>query len=437
MNVTKNSDLKDNPIKKNIINRFFGFLSSLKLTIFILSFIAVASILGTVIKQNAPAQVYLSTYSEITLRLIDFFQLYDLYHAPWFIGVIVLFAINLVTCTFTKFRKKRLLFPTLFDESTLSNMELNFQIKKGMEEKAVSLISKRFRKNIYRGEDGLIFEKGAIGKYGVIFIHISVLIVLLGGLIGLIWGYKGFVMLYKGDVKERFILRGDETKEMPFGFLIRCKDFNISLYPNGSPKDYVTTLEVIEKERVVLEKEIRVNSPLNYKGLHLYQSSYGVSPVFTFVIDGKEVILKEQDEYELEGFIMVPVRFEPTIHNFGPGVQVAFLEDGEPKTAWFLKDIPKMREKNLAGKKVVLKDIKEDLWTGLEVSYDPGVSLVWIGFALLLLGLYINFFVMSGRIFIRRLSDTIIVAGMPVRNKERFNSEFEKIKRGLNGTLSS
>lgn len=59
-------------------------------------------------------------------------------------------------------------------------------------------------------------------------------------------------------------------------------------------------------------------------------------PSFSFKIDGRDVKLKEQDEYEEDGFIMVVTRFEKTIHNFsGPGVQVAFLEDGKPKTTWF------------------------------------------------------------------------------------------------------
>lgn len=439
MIATKNSDLGDNSIKeKNLAHRVLGFLSSVRLTVLTLSFIALTSILGTIIKQNAPAEEYLSNYSLTTLKIIDFFQLYDIFHAPWFMGAIALFALNLIVCTLTRFfRKKKAVYPYIPDENTLSSMELHFSLKKDIEENAISFVRKRFGKKIYEGEDGLIFEKGSFSKYGVPLIHISILFVLTGSLIGLLWGYRGFVVLHKGDIKEKFVLRGGETKEVPFGFAIRCKDFNISFHPDGSPKDYVTTLEVIEGGRTVLEKEIRVNNPLNFRGLHLYQSSYGALPVFTFMVEGSEVVLKEHEEYETEGFIMVPVRFEETIHNFGPGVQVAFLEDGEPKTTWFLRDIPKMRERDLGGKKVILSDIRQHLWTGLEVTYDPGIIFVWMGFAMLLSGLYINFFVISGRIYIRRLPDSLIFAGVSSKHKERFRLEFEKIKRGLNDTVSS
>ncbi len=440
MSVIKNSSHgSDATSKKNTIERLKGFFGSVKLTIFVLTFIALTSILGTLIKQNATAEEYLALYSETTLKIIDIFRLYDVYHAPWFIGAIILFAVNLVVCTFTRFlsKWKKTSYPRLPDEKALFQMGLSFTLNKDKEEEAISFIGKGFKKRIYDGHDGMILEKGYFSRYGVFLIHISILFVLIGSLMGIIWGYKGFVMLHKGDIKKSFILRQREPKEMPLDFSIRCKDFNISLYPNGSPKDYVTRLEVIEKGRVLFERDIRVNSPLNYKGLHIYQSSYGIAPTFSFKIDGKEVILKEQDEYETDGFIMVTIRFEKAIHDFGPGVQVAFLEDGEPRSTWFLRDVPKMKQRDLGGKKVVLEDIKEDLWTGLEITYDPGISIVWIGFALMLIGLYTNFFVVSGRIFIRKTPDGLIVAGVGLRHPERFKSEFEKIKGRLNGPFPS
>ncbi|MCX7965616.1 MAG: cytochrome c biogenesis protein ResB [Syntrophorhabdaceae bacterium] len=402
---------------------------------FILSFIALTSILGTIIKQNAPVEEYL-TYSETVLKIIDFFQLYDIYHAPWFIGAIVFFAINLTVCTLTRFLKKwkEVSRNNIPDENTLYNMKLNFTLKKEKEDDAISIINKKFKKKVYEGEDGIIFEKGSFNRYGVFLIHMSILIILIGSLVGLIWGYKGFVVLSKGDLREYFFLRGKEAKEVPFGFALRCKDFNVSFYPNGAPKDYVTRLEIIENNKVLFEREIRVNNPLNYKGLNIYQSSYGTTPAFVFKIDHREVVLKEYDEYEIEGFIMVPVRFEKAIHNFGPGVQVAFLEDGEPKTTWFLRDIPKMKERELEGKRVILEDIREELWTGLEVTRDPGTGIVWTGFGLMLIGLYINFFVVAGRLYIKRSNDVIIVAASGIKHHEKIQIEFEKIKRSLNGT---
>lgn len=436
MSVIKNRGEPLTASEKNFKDRLLGFFGSVKLAVGVLTFIAITSVLGTIIKQNAQLEEYLSLYSQTTLRIISFFGLDDVYHAPWFIAAIVLFVINLLICTYNRFfryavREKSVRLP---EEKALMSLHMCFVLDKDREKDALAHIRKRFRRILYEGEDGMVLEKAWYAKYGVLLIHVSIFIILIGSLIGLLWGYKGFIVLHRGEKKDMMVIRGRTPKEMPLGFALRCKDFNISYYPNGAPKDYVSRLEVIEKDRVILERDVRVNSPLNHRGIHIYQSSYGASPTFLFKVDGEPVSLKEQDSHEEEGFIMIAMRFERAIHDFGPGVQVAFLDNGEPRATWFLKDIPRMRQRDLSGKTVILEDIKEDPWTGLEVSYDPGIIFVWIGFGLMMVGLYINFFVVPGKIFIRRLPDSIIIAGAGTRHLDRFREIFEKIKGKLYGT---
>ncbi|MCX8110037.1 MAG: cytochrome c biogenesis protein ResB [Syntrophorhabdaceae bacterium] len=434
MSVIKNNRGEPLPApEKKLKDRLIGFFGSVKLAVSVLTFIAVTSVLGTIIKQNASPEEYLSFYSPTILKIISFFMLDDVYHAPWFIAALILFVINLMVCTYIRFfryplREKKVRLP---EEKALMSFNMCFKVSKDREKNALALIKKRFRRVIYEGEDGVVLEKAPYGRYGVLLIHLSIFIILIGSLIGLLWGYKGFIVLHKGEQKDMMVIRGRSPKEIPLGFAIRCKDFNVSLYPNGTPKDYVSRLEVIEKDRVLFERDVRVNSPLNHRGIHIYQSSYGASPTFVFNVDGESVSLREQDAHEDGGFIMIAMRFERAIHDFGPGVQVAFLDDGEPRTAWFLRDIPRMRQKELAGKRVILEDIKEDLWTGLEASYDPGIIFVWIGFGLMMVGLYINFFVCPGKIFIRRLPEGIIIAGVGSKHIDRFQEIFEEIKGKL------
>jgi hypothetical protein len=54
------------------------------------------------------------------------------------------------------------------------------------------------------------------------------------------------------------------------------------------------------------------------------------------------------------------VRFEKEVHNFGPGVQIAYVQDGQPQTAWFLKDVPRLRERTILGTTVRLEEIKDE-----------------------------------------------------------------------------
>ena len=129
-------------------------------------------------------------------------------------------------------------------------------------------------------------------------------------------------------------------------------------------------------------------------------------------------------------------RFESSIHDFGPGVLVAYLDQGEPKTVWFLKDVERLKEQRIQGVNIKLEDIKEDFYTGLEIAKDPGVWVVWTGFALILFGLYANFFIYRRRIYIRNVTDGLIVAGIAFRNREGFKEEFEKLKRKVSGNGS-
>jgi len=440
MSVIKNNRGEPLPAKeKSLKNIILGFFGSVRLAVAVLTFIALVSILGTIIKQNAPPDEYLSLYSQTSLKIISLFGLDDVFHAPWFIGAIVLFVINLLVCTYNRFfsyfrAEKKVRLP---EEKALMSLHMCFKLNLEREKDAIAIIKKRFRRILYQGEDGVVLERAPYARYGVLLIHGSIFIILIGSLIGLLWGYKGFIVLHRGEVKDMMVVRGRAPKEIPLGFALKCRDFNVSFYPNGAPRDYVSRLEVIEKDRVILEKDVRVNSPLSHKGMHIYQSSYGASPTFVFRVDGEPVSLREQDSHEDDGFIMIAMRFEKAIHDFGPGVQVAFLDNGEPRTTWFLRDIPRMRQRDLGGKKVVLEDIKEDLWTGLEVSYDPGIPFVWTGFGLMMLGLYINFFVVPGKIFLRRLPDSIIVAGVGSRHIDRFGEIFEKIKGNLYDTDAS
>ena len=94
------------------------------------------------------------------------------------------------------------------------------------------------------------------------------------------------------------------------------------------------------------------------------------------------------------------MRFERSVHDFGPGVQVAYIEGGETRTAWFMRDVPRLAAKTLAGAEVRLKGIDSEYYSGLEVARDPGVWVVWTGFALILIGLYINFFMYFRRIYL-------------------------------------
>ena len=84
-------------------------------------------------------------------------------------------------------------------------------------------------------------KKAALSRWGVFITHGSIIIILMGALIGLIFGFRGFVVLGVGETKDRMTTEGANSHEKALGFAIKCKDFKASFYPNGAPKDYVSS----------------------------------------------------------------------------------------------------------------------------------------------------------------------------------------------------
>jgi len=369
---------------------------------------------------------------------IRFFGLDDVYHTPWFYTLVILFALNLTLCTFRRFLRllKTRKETPLPDEEVLKKKAMNMMVTNHDSDFIIDIVKKRYRMTHTDGQ-GAIFEKGVLSRYGSLIIHCGIIITLMGSFIGLLYGYKGFVVLRKGEIKDHMVVGGRHEKRHPLGFSIRCKDFAVSFYPGGEPKDYVTTLEIIDNSRFVMEKPVRVNHPLSYKGLRFYQATYGNEASFLFTIGGEKILLREREVYRRDNLSLMVVRFARQIHDFGPGVLIAYLDGAEPKTVWFLKDVKKMKEQTLSGVPVRLDDIADDFFTGLEVSRDPGVGIVWTGFACILFGLFVHFFMYHRNIYLRKTADGMLVAGVCGKNPEGFRKEFSQLEKEIHGNRSS
>ncbi len=418
---------------KSVAGSVFKFIVSVRLTIAVLSLIAATSVLGTLIKQGGTEEEYLALYPEKTYHFIKLFGFDNAYHSVWFYFLITLFAVNLALCTLQRARrrKRESRDPGIPDPKGLIAAGSGFTISARHKDEITRRIAGKYRKKV-ASDKGTLYERGSLSRHGVTVIHASVLIILLAGLIGLVAGYKGFILMRVGETKQQAVLRDNRNTQMPIGFKIKCKDFRVSFYPGGEPKEYVSTIEIMDTDgRPVMERQIRVNDPLSYKGVRLYQSSYGRSNRFTFLVNGKKIVLGEQDVYKEGKTPFMVARFAPEVHNFGPGVMVAYLDGEEPKTTWLLANVEKMRSREIPGARISLEGIEEEYYTGLEVSRDPGVPVVLAGFALMLFGLYVNFFISYRRIYVVDDGEVLSVAGFALRNPEAFREELKKLKEGL------
>jgi cytochrome c biogenesis protein len=446
----------------------YDFFRSLKLTILLLILLALVSVIGTIITQNATPQEYVQRYGSSLYEVLDFFNLFDMFHSWWFQVILVFLVINLIACSLQRFpgawnQVVRGPSPGGLEDSMLRTLPYVERIKDirriepETEESIRSLVTKGFGK-LGRIETEsaitLFGEKGRFSRLGAYLTHLSLLIVIIGGLIGSIYGYRGFVNILEGEKVDQIYIRGKQG-EIPkaLDFSVRCDDFNVTFYnvPGKQKfvKEYASTLTVLEKGEEVLKKTIQVNHPLHYRGLAFYQSSYGTLRDITIGIAGKNrkdkitVRALEGDSFPIpESNIVVRVlNYSPQIHTFGEGVQVVLMRPNRPpQSYWLLRNgtFPPFDEKK--GDDVVLsmEALGSKEYTGLQVTKDPGVWIVWAGCGLMIFGFIVSFFFSHQKIWVKipkegpqRGEREIVLAGSVNRNRFGFEKTFQSLVDGV------
>lgn len=443
--------------EKGIFDIVFDFFRSVKLTIFFLILLAIVSIIGTLIKQNAPSAEYIQRYGVSLYNVLDFFNLFDMYHSWWFSAILLLLVVNLIACSLHRFPGA---WRQISRESGAKEMEdsmlktlpyverISLAHPAGAKEDEIRSLLKKGFKNPQRfeGESFITFysEKGRFSRLGVYITHLSILIILIGGILGSLFGFRGFVNILEGETVDHIALRvKDEEVAKPIGFSIRCDDFRVTFYDLKGPeklvKEYSSDLTILENGKEVLKKTIEVNHPLHYKGLAFYQSSYGAIPDVTLGIQWRN----KKEKTVLKGLegetIPIPhsetllriLKYAPQVHNLGEGIQVAVLKPNQPPRAlWLLKNVPKLDQQRDDDFFLTLEEISTKEYTGLQVTKDPGVWVVWVGCSLMIIGFIVSFFFSHQRIWIRipkGPQGEIVLAGSANKNRVGFEKKFENL----------
>ena len=459
----KESKVTVRPEEKGFLSILFDLFRSLKLTISLFILLAILSIIGTLITQNATRTEYIQRYGIRLYEVLNFFNLFDMYHSWWFSAILLLLVINLIACSVHRFpgvwsQISRGIGSTGLEDSMLKTLpyvekvQMMSKAANKAEEEVQSLLKKWFGNPMRIETESaitLFSEKGKFSRLGVYITHLSLLIILIGGLMGSLYGFKGHVEILEGEaVNQIFLKTRDEEVSKPIDFSVRCDDFNITYYDfpgrkEKHVKEYTSALTILENGKEVLKKTVQVNHPLHYKGLAFYQSSYGTLHDVTLGIQWENK--KEKQLLKtLEGeTVSIPnsdsriqlLKYVPQVHNFGEGVQlVLFKPNQEPRAFWVLKDFPKFDPQNNNDFILTFEGVTSKEYTGLQVTKDPGVWIVWIGSGLMIFGLIVSFFFSHQRVWIRipKSSDKeIILAGSTNKNRVGFEKTFNHMVDGV------
>ncbi len=430
-------------------------LASLRLTIFLLLALAVTSIIGTVIPQGDVPPEYIQSISQNKFKLYQALGFFDMYHSWWFVGLLVLFTVNLVVCSI-----KRLPHVWRFvsnpakelDDSLLNGLTCRLNIPLNCaripHETFSSLLREKFGSvTITESTDSvhLFSERNSTSRLAVYITHLSIIVIFVGSIIGSVYGYKGYVNIAEGDQVSTVQTRSGKTVDL--GFAVRCEDFSVSHYPNGAPKEFKSILTVVNNDGASVPGFTRlpiiVNDPLQYKGITFYQSSYGKMGDHRFVLSepdgstprpltirsGGSAQLPDGSSINLQDTTQDVSQFQTGLT--GPAAQVSVhLPNGGHKSFVVYGANDAMNRMNIpytSGKLLKYQGGEEFEYTGLQVTKDPGVWVVWIGCILMILGIYGAFLISHRRIWIRITENEVTVAGHTNKNQAAFATVFEQL----------
>lgn len=439
------------------------FFTSVKLAIVLLLLLAATSIIGTFIPQNMNSNIYHNTFGHGLYEVLNALSLFDMYHSWWFQSLMFFLSVNLLVCSIDKLHATRKIIfvknPS-YKLSVFKHLKANkkFSINafpENLKGSYKDFIEKKFNKCIVKNsENGFVIfgEKGRLTRLGVYYVHLSIILMLSGGLIGSFFGFEGHVNIPEGGSANTVSLK-KASESVELDFEIKCNKFSVLFYDTGAPKEYKSDLVILENKKEVVKKAIIVNDPLRYKGINIFQSSYGSMPPekITIAISSASSGMTFNKELEIgdtvdlpEGLGTFTLQQYLNSHSFrGHNIGETFLgtlslkEADEPVNIFLPLKYPSFDKMRKGSAILSVIDFERSYYTGLQVTKDPGVPLVYTGFLLLIIGCYVTFFMSHKNICIEvcKTGDKslVTVAGKSNKNRLGMDEYVKKISDKLSG----
>ena len=446
-------------------NALFDLFASVQLALFLIFLLASTAIIGTIIPQNNPFAFYVERYGFKTARFFQLLDIPDMYNSWWFLGLLTLFALNLIVCSIERIpqviRLIRRDMLSLTPEQLTKFPLCSERHLAGEAAAAANRVRALLKKHGWRAREkstdsGRIYgaEKGKWSRFGLYVVHSSILIILAGALLGSsaaarkilhdpLFAFKGSIMLPEGEQTDHvFAHKGGERLDL--GFALHCDDFTIEYYDNGMPKTYRSKITVLEHGKPVQTTEIEVNKPLTYKGVTFYQSSYQPYQEYQATLKKKDtsaettarITVAKQIDWP-EGGASYGIINRERLGEVTRQLKIWFTDgQGEPSVFWLPVDREAAIERPSG---TYLLTIRQRYATGLQATKDPGVDLVYGGCLLMLMGLYIAFFLSHRRIFVciqpEEKGCRLLFAGDANKNKVSFEKYFLQLINKLDNDI--
>lgn len=424
-----------------VFQKYFKIVTGVKFALLILTLIAFASSLGSFIEQDEPIKFYQENYplekpifGLITSKFILNLGLDHVYRTWWFFSLLVFLVISLLSCTITRqfpifsnskeyfFRKKKKSFLELPFCVKLKNI---FYLKENILLKIQNLDF-----YIYQKGNFLYGYKGLIGRISPILVHFSLIIVLLGSFSSAFNNFKAQEILPKGEIFHiQNPLQVGWFTNLP-SFSTRVNDFWVE-YENNRIHQFYSNLSIIDSlGNEIKQQTISVNNPLRYENIDFYQSDWNLIGIR--FKEEKQLSIYESPVFPLENGSKSWITWINTPENNFTVVfdqlQNTFLLYNSAGNFLGLKNIGDFVTSNLS-----LIDLLPS--TGLQIKYDPSISIIYFGFGLLMITACLSYLPYT-QIWVFNQSENSWLGGSTNRGKIKLEIEFENLIRSIEGSLS-
>jgi len=292
---------------------FLHLLSTMRFAITMLSVVAIASIIGTVVKQSEPYNNYLIQFGQFWFPIFETFDVYNIYQAFWFLIILLFLVVSTSLCVSRnspKIIKDIRRFQGALSHNSFKKFKNYYEFSSNHSLNSISEILNKegFRIKAGKDKDILVAKKGDLQKLGYIFTHLAIIVISIGGILdGNLYfklqesfgfkkiesrnlkfsevpgesqldinnfSYRATLLLNEQEKNDKALLRvkdGYLVQHLPFE--IKLDKFHIEHYSTGQPKAFLSDIK-IRKDGQEFTETISVNKPFTMDGITIYQSDF-------------------------------------------------------------------------------------------------------------------------------------------------------------------
>ena len=419
----------------------YRLLSSLKTSVYILAFMCLIFLIGTIFPQGENIEDYIKAGGKYVavVRALDFL---DIFISPLFLITTAILLLNLVICLFERFKIFLKIKRTPMDFQSLKNHPNRVTFNNADIEKRLKKTGFKLKAEAQSGAPPRvkIYEKGLQYWWLSWCYHVGIILAIFGFFLTALFAFEKDVLLYP-EKPETISLYSEDTRWNEFlrdigvevsdkqeknEYVLTLKEFRTEYYQglkldypkeklerlaigigtkklkpskkgfSYMPRMWLTSLDVKKPDGNILDAELWVNRPFRTGSLTLYQMGYEQKVNMT--ANGQRLEVEARVPFEVKGvkgkFVLGSLKLgtlfkrDGTTEEIKPVTTLYHIPESDPQAREELGEVGLGEKLDARGVLFEFRDYKE----GSYLSYrkDPGVRLVGLACLFVFLGLFVR-----------------------------------------------